>query len=645
MEECTHEVQFHGMCAVCGKNLDKAESSKDNINMSHNTTGLTVSRKEAERLEQENAARLMEERKLSLILDLDQTVVHATWDPTVGEWMKDENNANHPATKDIRKFTLPGSSLMYYIKLRPGLSEFLEQVSKLYELHIYTMGTRHYAEAVAREIDPEDKLFRDRILSRDESGSMTQKKIQRLFPCDTSMVVVLDDRSDVWSFSPNLIKVKPYEFFVGIGDINSPFAPKQPPEVPLPPTPESQQGKPEEKEQDQDASKDKEETQEEQGNAVEEEEEEAVANDKQLLAQQERIQEAMAKEQQQQRPLAQKQNELAPGQDQPLLVDNDKELYTMAKVLVEVHDRFYQGLDAYNKEQNGAGSSSAAVKKPDVKDLIPEMRKKVLDGVRAVFSGLIPQQQPLPTSMYWQLAESFGAVCLPDLTGNVTHVIAAKAGTDKVKRARKTNRIKIVTADWLMDSVGRWERQDENKYILPDLEPVSNNESEFENPESTPFDDGAFDPEEHGLVDDIDWDEADREVDDAINESGTDMWDTDSEAIGSPTSSRMKSKRKRRNVDTDSSGGEDNFTDSDEEAKSPLSKRRLMIAKRGRSQLSQVATMPDDDDNDEGGISTGGHTTDNESIGEQEDYGEEDSDSSSGSDLDDFAGLLDGEIE
>lgn len=83
-----------------------------------------------------------------------------------------------------------------------------------------------------------------------------------------------------------------------------------------------------------------------------------------------------------------------------------------------------------------------------------------------------------------------------------------------------------------MDSVGRWERQDENKYILPDLEPVSNNESEFENPESTPFDDGAFDPEEHGLVDDIDWDEADREVDDAINESGTDMWDTDSEAIG-----------------------------------------------------------------------------------------------------------------
>lgn len=106
-------------------------------------------------------------------------------------------------------------------------------------------------------------------------------------------------------------------------------------------------------------------------------------------------------------------------------------------MLVEVHDQFYQGLDAYNKEQNGAGSSSAAVKKPDVKDLIPEMRKKVLDGVRAVFSGLIPQQQPLPTSMYWQLAESFGAVCLPDLTGNVTHVIAAKVNNKLCKKTFK----------------------------------------------------------------------------------------------------------------------------------------------------------------------------------------------------------------
>lgn len=97
-------------------------------------------------------------------------------------------------------------------------------MSKKYEMHIYTMGTRSYAEAVVKEIDPNGILFQDRILSRDENGSMTKKRLERLFPSDSSKVVVLDDRADVWDYTPNLIQIKPYEYFIGIGDINSPFA-------------------------------------------------------------------------------------------------------------------------------------------------------------------------------------------------------------------------------------------------------------------------------------------------------------------------------------------------------------------------------------------------------------------------------------
>lgn len=37
------------------------------------------------------------------------------------------------------------------------------------------------------------------------------------------MVVAIDDRADVWHWSPNLIKVRPYNFFLGIGDINEPM--------------------------------------------------------------------------------------------------------------------------------------------------------------------------------------------------------------------------------------------------------------------------------------------------------------------------------------------------------------------------------------------------------------------------------------
>ena len=49
--------------------------------------------------------------------------------------------------------------------------EFLHSLSIKYEMHVYTMGTRAYAEEVCAAIDPDGKIFGNRILSRDESGS------------------------------------------------------------------------------------------------------------------------------------------------------------------------------------------------------------------------------------------------------------------------------------------------------------------------------------------------------------------------------------------------------------------------------------------------------------------------------------------
>ncbi|CRK23984.1 hypothetical protein BN1708_018074, partial [Verticillium longisporum] len=84
------------------------------------------------------------------------------------------------------------------------------------------MGTRAYALNIAKIVDPQQKLFGNRVISRDENGSITSKSLQRLFPVSTNMVVIIDDRADVWPRNrPNLIKVVPYDFFKGIGDINS----------------------------------------------------------------------------------------------------------------------------------------------------------------------------------------------------------------------------------------------------------------------------------------------------------------------------------------------------------------------------------------------------------------------------------------
>jgi len=248
VEPCTHPIQYGGLCAICGKAVDEEDytgfNDKDRapISMAHGTTNLKVSAKEAVNIERGSTERLLKEKKLSLVVDLDQTVIHATVDPTVGEWMNDPTNPNYEALKEVKSFSLeepaiappgyngpplPPNIRWYYIKLRPGLHEFLEKVSKLYEMHIYTMATRSYAKEISKIIDPDGIYFGDRILSRDESGSLTQKSLKRLFPVDTSMVVVIDDRGDVWNWSPNLIKVVPYDFFVGIGDINSSFLPRQ----------------------------------------------------------------------------------------------------------------------------------------------------------------------------------------------------------------------------------------------------------------------------------------------------------------------------------------------------------------------------------------------------------------------------------
>jgi RNA polymerase II subunit A-like phosphatase len=57
--------------------------------MTHSANGPTVSLEEARRIEQETAAHLLKSQRLTLIVDLDQTIVHATVDPTVGDWISE----------------------------------------------------------------------------------------------------------------------------------------------------------------------------------------------------------------------------------------------------------------------------------------------------------------------------------------------------------------------------------------------------------------------------------------------------------------------------------------------------------------------------------------------------------------------------
>lgn len=693
IEPCKHGIQIGGLCGLCGKDMTSfdytgwSDASRASIQMTHDAFGPTVSMEEAQKLEQATANHLLKSRKLSLIVDLDQTVVHATVDPTVGEWFneghtweqrrakkaeesgaakeegdgsdsdqdvsmsedEEECNPNWPALKNVRSFRLGPESFsgpsqragrvgnnthrlenegcMYYIKPRPGLDRFLEEMSQLYEMHIYTMGTRAYAEQVCAILDPEGKHFGNRLLSRDESGSLTQKSLQRLFPCDTSMVVIIDDRADVWEWSPNLIKVIPFDFFVGIGDINSTFLPKVAPIAPPPTAPANTRI----------------EARAEEATQTPEEVEKAKLQASAMVVQNSIALEAQRDE----RPLAKKQEQLedvtetekesvspptpdvptppqtdaaaaaaapAPAPQEPpaekhvkkaLLKDNDWELIRVSSLLTHIHEEFYTSYDARAHEKKGKPKSSSHRKhgvQHDVTNIIPRMRFDTFKGLHLVFSSVIPLDTKPETTEVWKMAHLFGATCSTELSTSVTHVVAAKKGTMKVDAARRRGGIKVVWLSWFTDSVALWKRQDESAYYLdePKTLPVPGSTSSptldptqvSSDPE--PDDDEWLDSQPVAF--DVPWDEINDEVDAAMMESddesvkasksgnvsdAEDMSDDGGSAQSSPSATPRKRKRPRSSTPSESMNG-----DSEMLLRSPLSKRKKLAAERtGASKL------------------------------------------------------------
>ena len=482
--------------------------------------------------EDEAKRRLLSAKKLSLVVDLDQTVIQATVDPTVAEWQKDPQNPNYEAVKDVRSFQLKddgpgGNGMWYYIKLRPGLEEFLENMSRLYELHIYTMGTRAYARNISDIIDPKRKIFGNRVLSRSENGSFTVKNLQRLFPVDTKMVVIIDDRGDVWSWIENLIKVTPFDFFIGIGDINASFLPKRQevsqlaPESASKPTEttvgevgsdqkaESQSNGPDSDQAAEPSSQSSDKSTTSNASTLEQLVSMGGGDDPSLLEEQTHRQDQAIAAQLTDRPLLQKQKELeaeepaseaaAPTKDTEgnlattpdtstenekprhhLLRDDDRELQYLEKALRKVHAEFFetyvrqvasiQGgrlgqLRPGDRRKQPLHANSDLAMVPDMKVLLPQVKRTVLSGVTIVFSGVKPLHVDILQFDQAILARNFGARVEQRVNRRTTHVVAGNSRTNKAKAAFKRN-IKVVSSQWIKDSITQWEKLDETSYLM-----------------------------------------------------------------------------------------------------------------------------------------------------------------------------------
>uniref|UniRef100_A0A8C7FXR9 RNA polymerase II subunit A C-terminal domain phosphatase n=1 Tax=Oncorhynchus kisutch TaxID=8019 RepID=A0A8C7FXR9_ONCKI len=568
VEECSHPIVMKGLCAECGQDLTQMQTnngrqqaliSTANVSMVHSVPELMVSSEQAEQLGREDQQRLHRNKKLVLMVDLDQTLIHTT-----------EHHCQLMSNKGIFHFQLGRGEPMLHTRLRPHCKDFLEKIAKLYELHVFTFGSRLYAHTIAGFLDPEMKLFSHRILSRDECIDPFSKtgNLRNLFPCGDSMVCIIDDREDVWKFAPNLITVKKYIYFKGTGDINAPAGskeaqqgrkgtvyrasrpaeasepavmsgttgPKTGPSGGLSASEEQSNGLKKQRAKDHNnggrgestapsatsGSAANERTQPDGGEAVEEERGQGEGAEASAAAQVsdrmnvkdemkaegngegkdgsrtlvgetsdetsgsevvfppdpeqengrlERREAETESQNSEQSGVTMGEESLDPSMEEEeeeekgeVDVDKDDHLIYLEEVLERIHGEYYARYSAFLGKERP--------EMPDIRKIVPELKARSLEGTTIVFSGLYPTNYPMERTRENYHAKALGAKIGKGLLlrskdpGRTTHLIAARAGTEKVRQAQGCKHLHVVNPDWLWGCLERWERVEESLYPL-----------------------------------------------------------------------------------------------------------------------------------------------------------------------------------
>lgn len=96
--------------------------------------------------------------KKTLVLDLDETLVHSAF--------------KMPNRYDIKlSVAMESRTFKVYVQKRPGCCEFLTEMSKYYEVIIYTASLSKYADPLMDILDPDRvcsaRLFREHCTLRE----------------------------------------------------------------------------------------------------------------------------------------------------------------------------------------------------------------------------------------------------------------------------------------------------------------------------------------------------------------------------------------------------------------------------------------------------------------------------------------------
>ena len=124
-------------------------------------------------------------KNYSLVLDLDETLIHFK-----------------PGTDNEEGV----------VRIRPGVTEFLEEIGKFYELIIFTTGTQEYADLLIDAVE-EDKIYFDHRLYREHATKIDNDIVKDLAkigrPIDK--IIIIDDNPKCFRLQKeNGIVIKPF---------------------------------------------------------------------------------------------------------------------------------------------------------------------------------------------------------------------------------------------------------------------------------------------------------------------------------------------------------------------------------------------------------------------------------------------------
>ncbi|XP_049850843.1 uncharacterized protein LOC126324030 isoform X2 [Schistocerca gregaria] len=254
IQPCDHHFGFLGpLCVICGQDLSHELHGRTLSEVIHPLdSDFRLEKDVAQRHFEKHKDELLSQNRLILMLDLDQTLLHAT---TLGTSNIEYKDIQELVKRGIHVITLSGTKENLLVKFRPGLKQFLLHIHKLYEIYICTLGNLRYAQCVVDLIlkyvlddvhsSIKDCIFSNRIITRnhmedsitcnhqgqDNSENadcarrppMLIKDLRRLVS-DDSIVVILDDSEEVWpGYSDHLVNLEKFVFFSTKLDLNKTF--------------------------------------------------------------------------------------------------------------------------------------------------------------------------------------------------------------------------------------------------------------------------------------------------------------------------------------------------------------------------------------------------------------------------------------